>query len=123
MALGCIAAAAGGLFTNMACNEHEIEPFAQSLVAGKKQLMSGGSARPVDILFVIDNSNSMLDEQQNLDSNFGIFISKLVNAGADYRIAVVTTDDKITAPIANFSTNALTSNTAFWDNNPSLKEK
>jgi len=113
LALGCIAATAGSLVCGMACNEHEIEPFASSLVAGKKQLSSSGSARAVDILFVIDNSNSMSEEQLGLDKNFGKFIDRLTEANADYRIAVVTTSDaqSILAASKAFNTAA---NSAFF---------
>ena len=54
---------------------------------------------PVDILFVIDNSGSMSDEQQNLASNFNRFIEVLADqVDLDYRIAAVTTDQ---APNSN----------------------
>src|SRR5687767_15405232 len=46
---------------------------------------------PTDILFVVDNSGSMADEQENLAVNFGRFIEQIAGSG-DYRIAVVTTD-------------------------------
>ncbi len=118
VALGCIAATAGALVCGMACNEHEIEPFSQSLIAGKKQLTGAGNARAVDIVFVIDNSLSMADEQRDIDSNFGKFINKLVDAGADFRIGVVTTSDKlINSNSAQFSTNkAFGKDNPFWAN-------
>jgi hypothetical protein len=46
---------------------------------------------PADILFVVDNSGSMEDEQRNLADNFDRFINEIAGSG-DYRIAVVTTD-------------------------------
>lgn len=46
----------------------------------------------VDILFVIDNSCSMSDEQANLSANFSSFIAFADNLELDYQIAVVTTD-------------------------------
>jgi hypothetical protein len=46
----------------------------------------------VDILFVVDNSGSMVGEQTNLAESFETFIAKLeLEPVADYRIAVVTT--------------------------------
>lgn len=45
-----------------------------------------------DILFVIDNSGSMADEQENLIRNFDAFIGVLAGGNLDYRIAVTTTD-------------------------------
>ena len=47
----------------------------------------------VDILFTIDNSCSMAEEQAALAMNFNAFISYATTSNVDYRIAVVTTDD------------------------------
>lgn len=46
-----------------------------------------------DILFVIDNSCSMSDEQANLASNFTYFINDFVDRDIDYQLAVITTDN------------------------------
>jgi hypothetical protein len=46
----------------------------------------------VDILFVIDNSCSMSEEQASLTANFQSFIQFADAQALDYRIAVVTTD-------------------------------
>ena len=47
----------------------------------------------VDILFVIDNSGSMGDNQQNLAANFPAFVSYFVTqTNIDYHIGVTTTD-------------------------------
>ncbi|MBJ93051.1 MAG: hypothetical protein CMP23_01100 [Rickettsiales bacterium] len=48
--------------------------------------------RTVDILLVVDNSCSMIDEQQKLAANFDNFISQFLDADVDYQIGVVTTD-------------------------------
>ncbi|MGV3622793.1 MAG: choice-of-anchor D domain-containing protein [Archangium sp.] len=50
------------------------------------------STSEVDILFVIDDSCSMADEQQALASNFMSFISGATQGGGDWRIGVTTTD-------------------------------
>ncbi len=51
--------------------------------------------RKVDILFVIDNSGSMGEEQAVLAANFSAFVEVLERpeVDADYRIAITTTDD------------------------------
>jgi hypothetical protein len=51
--------------------------------------------KDVDILFVIDNSGSMGEEQANLAANFGAFIEILEanDVEANYRIGVTTTDN------------------------------
>lgn len=50
------------------------------------------AAARVDVLFVVDNSPSMIEEQENLGRNFRSFFEHLVRAGADYHIGVTTTD-------------------------------
>jgi hypothetical protein len=49
------------------------------------------SASKVDVLFVVDNSGSMMDEQQSLGQNFAAFLSHATAAGVNYHIAVTTT--------------------------------
>lgn len=46
----------------------------------------------VDVLWVIDNSNSMFEEQQNLARNFDAFMEYLKKGKVEYHIAVTTTD-------------------------------
>jgi hypothetical protein len=46
----------------------------------------------VDILWDIDSSGSMAEEQQNLADNFSAFISNFVTQGYDYHMAVTATD-------------------------------
>ena len=50
--------------------------------------------RAVDVLFVVDNSGSMGDEQGTLSASFASFIDVLESqqVGANYRIGVTTTD-------------------------------
>lgn len=50
------------------------------------------STAKVDILFVIDDSCSMADEQQALASNFMSFISGATQGAGDWQIGVTTTD-------------------------------
>ncbi len=45
----------------------------------------------VDVLFVIDNSGSMMEEQQSLGQNFAAFMSAAQAANIDYHIGVTTT--------------------------------
>jgi hypothetical protein len=50
----------------------------------------------VDVLYVIDNSPSMYEEQQTLIANFGNFVADMQSALVDvdsYHIGVITTDD------------------------------
>jgi len=70
-----------------------------------------GSSLPVDILFVIDNSESMADDNNALRNNFGQFMNGFLTLGLDYQIGVVTTDmedptqsGRIQGPIITTST-------------------
>ncbi len=66
---------------------------------------AGPGCQAIDVLFVIDNSGSMGQEQTNLIDNFPGFISVLDNSGLDYRVAVTTTGRDysytMTTPIGN----------------------
>ncbi len=46
----------------------------------------------LDILFVVDNSGSMSENQNNLANNFNSFITGFSSLGYDYKIAVTVTD-------------------------------
>jgi len=47
----------------------------------------------VDILWTIDNSGSMADEQQALTDNFPVFMQYFLGSGLDYHIGVISTDN------------------------------
>ncbi|MEZ4317373.1 MAG: choice-of-anchor D domain-containing protein [Myxococcota bacterium] len=87
----------------------EGEGFAGDLVQeGFNQV---GSSVPVDILFVIDNSSSMLDDINALRNNFSTFMQGFIALGLDFQIGVVTTDmenplesGRIQGPIITTST-------------------
>jgi hypothetical protein len=89
-------AALGGLFAlaTPACLDHPLKPVKHDT----EGVASGGLPlslnKDVDILFVIDNSGSMAEEQATLARNFERFIAKLEmdTVEANYRIAVTTTD-------------------------------
>lgn len=72
-------------------------------------------ASDVDILFVIDNSGSMLQNQTNFRNNFDSFINAFYNAGISYQIGFITTDDK--ALVLNSIITNLSSDPIFEVNN------
>jgi hypothetical protein len=49
------------------------------------------SREAVDVLFVLDNSGSMMEEQEAIGAGFADFIQYAINQGLDYRIGVTTT--------------------------------
>jgi hypothetical protein len=62
---------------------------------GDGSLLEGGCEK-VDLLFVIDNSGSMKDEQVNLVSSFPAFIDEIqveLSSTESYHIGVISTDD------------------------------
>ena len=76
------------LFFPIACTPVPVDVLASPVPA-----QAVARYQPVDILFVVDNSASMADEQERLSQNFRAFIEIAArNALNDYRIAVVSTD-------------------------------
>lgn len=49
-------------------------------------------APALDVLFVVDNSGSMCEEQRALTDAFEVFDARMTALGVDYRLAVVSTD-------------------------------
>ncbi len=62
-----------------------------------------GTAPKVDMLFVVDNSGSMSDEQAMLADSFQTFIDQFMLRNVDFHIGIITTD--VTDP----------SNTTYWN--------
>lgn len=73
-----------GLFS--ACSDTE---FAKKDFSAESYTVQVGQ---VDILFVVDNSGSMSEEQRRMADSFPNFVQGLDIAGLDYRIGIITTD-------------------------------
>jgi len=80
------------LFATLACNSHELIPLDEAIESQRIDITTQTETNKIDILWVIDNSNSMCEEQDALTTNFDAFISGLAGINADFHIAVVTTD-------------------------------
>ena len=52
------------------------------------------TSNKVDILWVVDNSGSMLTKQQNLANSFNSFMDTFTSKNYDFRMAIVTTDTR-----------------------------
>ncbi len=50
------------------------------------------SSNTIDVLWVIDNSGSMQNSQNNLSSNFDTFLNRFSSRGMDFQMAVTTTE-------------------------------
>lgn len=89
--------AAAGLCTLTAlaaCLDHPLKPAEYSTQAVGSGDLPLSINKDVDILFVIDNSGSMAEEQATLARNFERLIAELEadDVDANYRIGVTTTD-------------------------------
>jgi len=76
------------------CLEHPVKPVEYDKLTVDDKVFPIAVNKDVDILFVIDNSGSMAEEQALLSANFAAFIDVLEAPGvkANYRIGVTTTD-------------------------------
>lgn len=76
-------------------NNRELRvPLNGEGVADQRQtdIFEQGSGRTVDVLFVVDNSGSMGEEQQSLRDNFAGFIQGANQFRNDYQLGITTTD-------------------------------
>ena len=76
------------------CLDHPLKPVDYEKVQVDDKSFPIAVNKDVDILFVIDNSGSMAEEQALLSANFAAFIDVLEqdDVKANYRIGVTTTD-------------------------------
>ena len=72
----------------LGCPEYSLRPNTHTDVFVQE------TRNTVDILLVVDNSCSMIDEQAKLADNFQSFIDAFIEADVDYQIGVVTTDQE-----------------------------
>lgn len=85
------------------CEANPLDPFCQpDTVPGgnntpeliTESFQQGVDNNKVDILWVIDDSTSMQEEQEAVAENFTAFIDHLNAAGTDYQIGVTTTTQR-----------------------------
>ncbi len=75
----------------LACQDYQY-----SAVTADETWIQGSPGGPVDILWVVDNSCSMSEEQDLLSEHFGAFASVLSYGGVDFQIGLTTTDVEAT---------------------------
>lgn len=66
------------------------EPYNPQKVS--ENFVQKASAAKLDILWVIDNSGSMSEEQANLSENFNEFMPAFIDNNIDFQMAITTTD-------------------------------
>jgi hypothetical protein len=88
-------AALGLVALTAACNDHPVKPTEYESLSQQSDTVAVPVNKDVDILFVIDNSGSMGEEQAALAANFERFIEVLEadDVRANYRIGITTTDN------------------------------
>ena len=90
--LGGLALAALALAALLTCNDPRLGLLDGAVRKGVTDSVDSGPRTRIDVLWVIDNSGSMCQEQANLIDNFRTFVTGLANLEADTQMAVVTTD-------------------------------
>lgn len=79
------------MMSALGCQDYFFEIKEPEQIKEAQVVVPAARPVPADILFVVDNSCSMEDEQGNLGTNFDAFIREIAGKG-DYRIAIVSTD-------------------------------
>jgi hypothetical protein len=92
---GLLVGSCVALPTLLACLDHPLKPVEYEAVQEGKEGIALTINKDVDIIFMIDDSGSMAEEQFNLATNFDKFISVLERPGveANYRIGITTSDN------------------------------
>src|SRR5688500_11861236 len=78
-----VAAGAGLTIGGVACPTRELGPVSPVVQSGTKINIKQATSDAVDLLVMVDNSNSMAQEQANLTENFGILVDALTTPGTD----------------------------------------
>jgi hypothetical protein len=93
--LGMLTGACVALPTLLACLDHPLKKVEYEQSVEDEEGIAISVNKDVDILFVIDNSGSMGEEQGLLSENFGAFIGVLEaeDVRANYRIGITTSDN------------------------------
>jgi len=93
--LSLLTATTVALPTLLACLDHPLKRVEYDAAQEDMEGIQIEVNKDVDILFVVDNSGSMGEEQANLSENFGRFVSVLEadDVKANYRLGITTTDD------------------------------
>lgn len=75
----------------LACNQNPLQkPSAAGAIEYQEPINVDGSTQ-IDMLWVIDNSGSMCQEQETLAKNFKLFVDEIEATNLDFHIAVTTT--------------------------------
>ena len=74
-------------------SEQRVDHYGKGVEGGSQiDVFEFEKTNKADIVFVVDNSCSMSEEQADLSSNAEDFVNTLSTAGTDFKISVITTD-------------------------------
>ena len=85
--------------SNSITNAARVIPKGKKLKTTSDKFTQATAKKNADILFVIDDSGSMSDNQNALSKAADDFIAEMTNSGLTYRTAVITTSDGATDPV------------------------
>ncbi len=86
------------LLAGVGCQDYPFELRPAKRVVAVKHTEVVGVTKPTDILFVMDNSGTMKDEQDELVRNVGRFIDELVASDIDFQVGIITPDVECNLP-------------------------
>ena len=96
------------------------EPVTEATACVQSSVAATGVSRPVDIIFVIDNSGSMGEEIREVSSQLNTNFAPIIQAaGIDYRVNIISTfgspgiDEDVTPPPMTADGNLLIPGNAF----------
>jgi hypothetical protein len=81
-----------------ACQDYPFEARLPKRVQAKKITEVVATIVPTDILFLVDNSGSMLDQITELRNNVDLFVNELAKSENDFQVAIITPDIECNVP-------------------------
>jgi len=75
-----------------------VGPHADAAACTSESSEASSVVRPVDIIWVIDNSGSMKEEEARVQSNMNAFAASIANSGVDYHVIVIADTSHINVP-------------------------
>jgi len=90
-ALALVTGCPGGLLVND--DDDGDDDTTETDDGWREEVLTQSVGGAVDVLFVVDNSCSMIEEQNALIAGIGTFLQALVSSGADFHIGVTVLDN------------------------------
>jgi hypothetical protein len=88
-AVAVLAATCGAWWTG--CNQHPVDYSSGSAAIEHRETIPASGEAQLDMLWVLDNSGSMCEEQEELRDEFTTFLQSLTQKPIDFHMAVTTT--------------------------------